>query len=896
MKAIIPCLAALVPSLLLAGVRLENRFAALDFLDDASVSVSFKSDNQTIKQSNNSPVPFVGAVKWDGSFVPAVKAEGTDRAIDFTLADGGTVRLLVTAFGDGWIFETRNAALKGAKELRFVRTAAKDDEKTVVLVRAAHIRTALRDEDGIRSAAALCGAGFDQQRAILAIAPKDYEEKLLARIALVGGPSAVRKDGPWAENLVANPEIDVPESWRPKKIAGRDFRASIFDLLVGHFGGHLSDLPDMTAFRHAIVSLSCDYDVRSLAGRDFHVNDRERKGPYTIEDVLAANARNREIYEEMAQHPDMLYTISMPVRPLVTLTKDAFGADCESFLKWRAAHPQFIGFSGFSETDNDYNGYRRQVLANKAGKREMSKTRTKDGKPAAVVVPEEALKRYPITDDNTADYANFMRTAWNQMRKVYFGSDEIAGLYSIDMALGHKYAALGVRRLEYEVAMNCVSGPWAWSGAFLRGASRQFGCTPVWYMARYLGGNGFSYTRDGRESSGDQRWPRGVRPSFKPYLGGGRSINRRGYFYGWASGCSSIMVEGDCLIFIEDGPDGKLAPSVYCREFNDIFELAEKVDRGVPYTPIALIGSESEGVGRHGYPEGKIAPYAHNAFLFTLTPINRSSPLTMSDRDKGDLGCFWNSRFGEIWDYLTCDSAQDPAAFGAALSHYPVAFLVGAVDEKTFAAKALEDYVKQGGTLFVTADNVRKGLVEPSFAGVTYGEEKVPFRLGRYDYTAIRPAELAADVTRFDTAFAPTNLNLFTSRVVGKGKVVTCAVERYLPDIMRHPELARKNGPDTWSEEAAGRIDFPLVRELLTKVQGETIPFEIRGSCQWGVNRTAKGWLVWLMNNEGVSKFGGEPEEFDFDRTAHVTVVSKLTGEAKSVTIEPGATAFLEFE
>ena len=171
----------------------------------------------------------------------------------------------------------------------------------------------------------------------------------------------------------------------------------------------------------------------------------------------------------------------------------------------------------------------------------------------------------------------------------------------------------------------------------------------------------------------------------------------------------------------------------------------------------------------------------------------------------------------------------------------------------------------------------------------------MPFKLGRYDYTAIRPTELAADVTRFDTAFAPTNLNLFTSRVVGKGKVITCAVERYLPDIMRHPELARKNGPDTWSEEAAGRIDFPLVRELLTKVQGETIPFEIRGSCQWGVNRTAKGWFVWLMNNEGVSKFGGEPEEFDFDRTAHVTVVSKLTGEAKSVTIEPGATAFLEF-
>ena len=121
------------------------------------------------------------------------------------------------------------------------------------------------------------------------------------------------------------------------------------------------------------------------------------------------------------------------------------------------------------------------------------------------------------------------------------------------------------------------------------------------------------------------------------------------------------------------------------------------------------------------------------------------------------------------------------------------------------------------------------------------------------------------------------------------------ALERYLPDVLRDPKPDAKDQPSAWAEEAAGRIDFPLVRELLAKVQGETIPFEIRGSCQWGVNRTAKGWLVWLMNNEGVTKFAGEPEEFDFDRTAHVTVVSKLTGEAKSVTIEPGATAFLEF-
>jgi hypothetical protein len=36
----------------------------------------------------------------------------------------------------------------------------------------------------------------------------------------------------------------------------------------------------------------------------------------------------------------------------------------------------------------------------------------------------------------------------------------------------------------------------------------------------------------------------------------------------------------------------------------------------------------------------------------------------------------------------------------------------------------------------------------------------------------------------------------------------------------------------------------------------------------WGVNKTSKGWLVLLVNNKDVVKFGDEPEEFRLERTA----------------------------
>ena len=66
------------------------------------------------------------------------------------------------------------------------------------------------------------------------------------------------------------------------------------------------------------------------------------------------------------------------------------------------------------------------------------------------------------------------------------------------------------------------------------------------------------------------------------------------------------------------------------------------------------------------------------------------------------------------------------------------------------------------------------------------------------------------------------------------------------------------------------------------------------GDIHFGVNRTERGWLVWMFNNKGVVKFVDEPERLDESMTAAVTV--RCRGLEKSVAVGPGGIAYVRFE
>ena len=561
-----------------------------------------------------------------------------------------------------------------------------------------------------------------------------------------------------------------------------------------------------------------DIGVPRVYSRDWQLlpADKVRTEPYAPEDMIAE--------KDVPAAPFILELWHS--RPTYFL-HDGYKADRAAYAEWRARHPNFLGFKILAEYDNDINFYNKFVptLTN-------------------AVVRDLMMKRLPVAKTER-EWIEQMKTVIRREQDMCFGEKELTwGLNGVSCTLAHRYAALGIRGLIYEAAMNATSGPWVFNGAFTRGAARQFGLPYVWYCAHYVGKG---YTRDGKPGSGEMEWPGSwlgySRPRDKAvqWKGAGRSLLRREMAYGAFIGASGLFPENGHFFLYADGPDGKKDPSPIAEDFNEVYEMAKDGRCGVPYTPVAILSSLYVNCSRHGYTDAKAANLPQMAFMYTLVPacVNKTAERAAyhhSDRKAGDLGCLYNSPFGEIWDVLAPDAGQPTAELERALSAYKCAFLVGQYDKATLDAAALMGYVRNGGTLFVSSDQLD---LLPTFA-------KTPAK-----------------------ALAVPEEGL-TAHDVGKGRIVVADAFRMIGKD--HPVWTSK---DAWTGLVSGEIDFPALKRLLLRVQDETMPCRVTGDCQWGVNRTAFGWFFWAFNNKGVKKFVYEPEDLDPKATSHVAVAFK---------------------
>jgi hypothetical protein len=74
------------------------------------------------------------------------------------------------------------------------------------------------------------------------------------------------------------------------------------------------------------------------------------------------------------------------------------------------------------------------------------------------------------------------------------------------------------------------------------------------------------------------------------------------------------------------------------------------------------------------------------------------------------------------------------------------------------------------------------------------------------------------------------------------------------------------------------------------------MPVDVVGDCQWGVNRTAKGWAVWMFNNKGVEKYFGESEKYDLSKTVTVKISFRGKDDVTNVKLAPGEWKMCEFD
>ena len=715
-----------------------------------------------------------------------------------------------------------------------------------------------------------------------------------------------------------NAQPDAYARWRPVKILGKE--KTFYSMHDGGLGTAMNRSMIQTvggwgAYRGLnpvkwFTAMNPPKDPNRKR-TDFDVMD-----PYVADDLMGA----RVFYHKTRERDEYLRTKRPDVPILLEgfldswfpwFMKDEYDCDKESFVAWKKAHTNFIAITTMNESDGGF----RNLDVEKCSTNEEVKAYIKAAFPPA--------KCY-------RDRVNWLDRAMKRQRAMYFGSDDFSSCYSSNSKWGHVLAKYGFDFFVYENESQVLSGPWRFNMAHVRGVGRQYQIPWIWYAAHLIE----MYTRDGKTHLSGEWWHpnkqfgRDRRPNSKENVGTARSTIKRSHVYGFFAGANGIAVEkGEESLYEGDisDPDNRRL-SKYGRDVEEVMQMAEKVERGFCYTPVAVLTSVYEPFSRAG-GNG----YGTDAFFFTLVPVLREDGYKHRDPKNGDQGILFNSEFGELCDVLTPDAAQKPGEFAAALAPYKWAFMMGGYDEKDFERAAVLGWVNKGGTLVTSVDYVEKGFVTPNMAGVdfadkvvTCGEKLVEAKTKRVldgsmhqtfrrkynnrDYQASLDYELHVGTPRTAKPFyTDENGNVIAwVNACGKGRVITLAAVQGVPRILADRTKYRKELPidDYFGIKpmyVAGHVTFPLQRELLRLAQRETMPVKVEGDIQWGVNKVeAKGqeggWLVWMLNNKGVKKFAFEEEEIDHAFDAKVKVTSRKTGKTVELTVPAGGYSWMRID
>jgi hypothetical protein len=256
----------------------------------------------------------------------------------------------------------------------------------------------------------------------------------------------------------------------------------------------------------------------------------------------------------------------------------------------------------------------------------------------------------------------------------------------------------------------------------------------------------------------------------------------------------------------------------------------------------------------------------------------------------------WDTPYGEIFDAITPDFEKQQT-FKRALSAYKVAILVGQYEKNPAMAKILIDYVKNGGTLVMNARQLTEDYPE-DFTGIKAGGEfKTP---DGYVFTELKPVT-ARVLCREE------NKIVYTSNEYGKGRLIIGAPHYLVPDF------GAEEANSALQAMRSGQWKFKYVKDLMDCITPGLLPVKVEGDIQYGVNKVAGGWWLYLFNNKGVTKFADSAATFDPRKRATVSgrsdklgpcrVTDLVSGEAVAgrtgsfrMDIDPGTFRILKLE
>ena len=401
--------------------------------------------------------------------------------------------------------------------------------------------------------------------------------------------------------------------------------------------------------------------------------------------------------------------------------------------------------------------------------------------------------------------------------------------------------------------------------AFERGAARQYGGAWINYASGNFGDACNYFTQNPVVPRGAPGW---FHSKYAITDGVSASWYRKLYYLNYLGGASAIYWEQNLgNQYILPGPGTHpIQLSPFGRATEDFQAFVSRLpDRGEPMTPIAILLSYGHGYDRVNYhckmlgtfPEDKADLELRELFNVCWYP----SGVLEGRPAAPDVQSMPSGRYGNIFDVLVDRPSRAKAIFD-----YPVVWAAGDVDLSGQWPALLEDYVKRGGTLVVNIAAARK--LPPTLLGVkpagktTLAEEWTP---EGGEPLAATPFEVEnVEVAGAKVlAWATPKVPLITRREVGHGAVILTMVPRMIGvDERAHPAMPfLMNGLTAGLVPVEVRVvhpDSPV--EVYRMIQGKLVhrserrvtePFD---EIMYQVNKTKDGYLVMLVNNQGVDK------------------------------------------
>jgi hypothetical protein len=462
----------------------------------------------------------------------------------------------------------------------------------------------------------------------------------------------------------------------------------------------------------------------------------------------------------------------------------------------------------------------------------------KPGAPTSVQFAEWDYTFAHLLGNSNNGYGNSPPTtkkqAYNDLEAYYTGRNAAYdGRFLAEAGLSNYEpyeAQWGTQAIGMELGENILSSQLKM--AMARGASRQYGIPWMVDVSPWFQG---TETTAGPLTGGAGN-ARGID------AGHSESLFQRLWYHSWFAGAAMVTPEGGGNYLYNEGGAAPYTETSLGVIANNFYKFTLNHDRGVAYTPVAIVLDNLAGYNAYeGKPWGILTPDTGDTeiddlFKYQIYPGSGAST-DPSHTSNPEAPYLVSTPYGEMFDVLLSNAP------GSTLSQYSDIVLAGDINFTSSFMSQLQAALKNGSKLMLSQAQA--------------------------------------------SALGASGLSLLQ----GSGNV----------EVMAPSTVPQTGRPAAISNQELAQLNSTLMPLAITGAQ-----------VQYEINKNAEGWVLELINDNGLTKIPWLPATSDPTQVANVTIQSRLAGNWAaydwqtnqlipmsstywSVSVAPGGLKYMQF-